>query len=129
MSQRKLFAPNTVCIVLRGRHAGKKCVVVSADENRVTVVGIEQAPKPVYKTNTPEQAEKRSKVVSFVKVYSASHLMPTRYTYKQDFSQNVKKEIFKDANLKKQANMTVQKKLQQDYLSKPENFLFKRLYF
>ena len=81
-----IFKPNTICLVLQGRHAGKKVVVVESHDNIVTVVGMNTFPKAIRKDMTPKQAERRSKFGTFIKVFHARHLMPTRYQYKQAFS-------------------------------------------
>eukprot|EP00703_Trepomonas_sp_PC1_P005722 JAP90884.1 Ribosomal protein L27 [Trepomonas sp. PC1] len=122
-----IFKPNTVCLVLQGRFAGKKCVVVEAHENLVTVVGINNLPK-VNKSATEKQAAK-AKMTTFIKVFHARHLMPTRYQHKQAFSNVVNKTALKDVNQKKKAVVEVTKKLTEEYSKGAEAWLFKKLAF
>eukprot|EP01090_Pellita_catalonica_P011768 TRINITY_DN23_c0_g1_i1.p1 TRINITY_DN23_c0_g1~~TRINITY_DN23_c0_g1_i1.p1 ORF type:complete len:140 (-),score=24.46 TRINITY_DN23_c0_g1_i1:23-442(-) len=79
--------PGKVVIVLRGRYAGRKAVIV---ENFATptkdrpyahclIAGIEKYPMKVTRTMGKRKIAKRSKVTSFLKVINQNHLMPTRY--------------------------------------------------
>lgn len=78
-----------VVIVLNGRYAGKKAVIVknfdSGDKDRkygyAVIAGVERAPLKVTKRMSAKKITKRSKVRSFVKVVNYNHLMPTRYVY------------------------------------------------
>lgn len=79
-----LFKVGTVCLVLQGRHAGKKAVVVEAAENVITVVGMLKYPKPKTATTSAKAGE--TQLNTFIKVYHARHLMPTRYTFKNQFN-------------------------------------------
>ncbi|CAL5995822.1 Ribosomal_protein L27 [Hexamita inflata] len=124
-----IFKSNTVCLILQGRHAGKKCVVVEAHDNLVTVVGIASFPRVIRTNMNQKQAERRSKLATFIKVYHAIHLMPTRYSHKQAFSAAVNSKSLKEANLKKAALATVQTKLQEEYIQGSDSWLFKKLPF
>ena len=75
-----------VVIVLNGRYAGKKAVIVknydSGDKDRkygyAVIAGIERYPLKVTKRMSAKKVTKRSKVRPFVKVINYNHLMPTR---------------------------------------------------
>lgn len=79
-----------VVIVLSGRYAGKKAVIVKQfDEGTETrpyphaiVAGIERYPLKVTKNMGQKRIAKRSRVKPFVKAVNYSHLMPTRYDFK-----------------------------------------------
>lgn len=76
-----------VVIVLNGRYAGRKAVVVknfdSGDKERkygyAVIAGVDRCPLKITKTMGQKKISKRSKVRPFVKVINFNHLMPTRY--------------------------------------------------
>ena len=87
-----------VVIVLAGRHAGKKAVVVKTfdDGNKerrfshCLVAGLERNPRGVTKSMSKEKVEKRSKKMkAFVKYINVRHLMPTRYVVDLDVKKAV----------------------------------------
>lgn len=77
-----------VVVILAGRHAGKKAIVVKTNDEggqgrefgHCLVAGIERYPLPVTKSMSQKKILKRSKVKPFVKLVNYQHLMPTRYT-------------------------------------------------
>ena len=76
-----------VVVVLQGRFAGKKGVVIktSDDGNKerkfghALVAGVERTPKRVTKVMSKKKIEKRTRVKPFVKYLNLNHLLPTRY--------------------------------------------------
>jgi large subunit ribosomal protein L27e len=72
-----------VVIVLAGRYAGRKAVVVSASESGAfgcaVVAGVNRYPRKVVKAMGKAKFEKRTKIKPFVKKINFSHLMPTRH--------------------------------------------------
>eukprot|EP00922_Rhytidocystis_sp_ex-Travisia-forbesii_P013246 GHVS01019824.1.p1 GENE.GHVS01019824.1~~GHVS01019824.1.p1 ORF type:complete len:148 (-),score=11.30 GHVS01019824.1:204-647(-) len=89
----KLLKPGRVVVVLSGRMAGKKAVVVQAWDNgtkersfgHCLVCGVERAPLKVTKKMSKKKIEKRCRVKPFVKYVNFNHLMPTRYTVPNEF--------------------------------------------
>lgn len=105
------FKSGKVVIVLSGRFAGRKAVVVRAsDEGNdskkfghaigrfinyksifcmhilrtvpvSTVAGIDRYPRKIVKAMGQKKVEKRSKIKPFVKVLNFNHIMPTRLEY------------------------------------------------
>lgn len=80
-----------VVIILAGRYAGRKAVVIKASEEgdgamkfgHAVVAGIERYPRKIVKAMGKKKVEKRSQVKPFVKKINFAHLMPTRH--KVDF--------------------------------------------
>ncbi len=78
--------PGKVVIVLQGRHAGKKAVIVkNHDEptknrpySHAVVAGIARYPRKVTKSMSKKRVSLRSHVKPFVKTVNYQHLMPTR---------------------------------------------------
>lgn len=85
-----------VVILLAGRRAGKKAVIVKPydDGSKKTgkqfphalVAGVERAPMRVHKKMSKERQEKRSRVKPFVKYVNYNHLVPTRFTVAGEFT-------------------------------------------
>lgn len=75
-------------ILLQGRYAGKKAVILQNHDNgtnkhsygHAVVAGIEKYPRKVKKSMTKKKIALRSEITPFVKVVNFNHLMPTRYT-------------------------------------------------
>ncbi|EPT29661.1 ribosomal protein RPL27 [Toxoplasma gondii ME49] len=98
----KLLKSGRVVVVLNGRHAGKKGVVVNTWEGSkerqfafCLVAGIEKAPLKVHKKMPAKKIEKRMRVKPFLKYINVNHLMPTRYTVSSDM--DVKTMVPEDA--------------------------------
>ncbi|KAL8429517.1 hypothetical protein Efla_007157 [Eimeria flavescens] len=79
-------------MVLNGRMAGKKGVVVSTSEGTkerhfcyCLVAGIEKAPLRVSKRMSTTKVQKRMRPKAFIRYVNVRHLMPTRYTVSNDF--------------------------------------------
>jgi len=76
-----------MAIVLRGRYAGRKAIILDVNENGTTerkyphciVVGINRYPRKVHKGMSKARIERKIKIKPFVKCVNLSHLMPTRY--------------------------------------------------
>ncbi|RWW13998.1 hypothetical protein GW17_00022264 [Ensete ventricosum] len=88
----KFLKPNKAVIVLQGRFAGRKAVVVRAfdDSTRYRayghclVAGIAKYPKKVIRKDSAKKTAKESRVKAFLKLVNFSHIMLTRYTLDVD---------------------------------------------
>jgi large subunit ribosomal protein L27e len=129
-------------ILLNGRHAGKKAVVLTASQGategrkypHAVVLGIEKSPKPLLKTMTQEALVARTKIKVFVKTVNFNHLLLTRHLVKgDDFWAKVKPDTIvgalKDVNEKKAALDAAAVVLRQKYLNNKFPWLFKPLQF
>eukprot|EP00917_Polyrhabdina_sp_WS-2016_P012511 GHVP01027477.1.p1 GENE.GHVP01027477.1~~GHVP01027477.1.p1 ORF type:complete len:148 (-),score=12.28 GHVP01027477.1:17-460(-) len=83
----KLIKTGRVCVVLRGRFAGKKAVVINPSDSGAKLqfpfalcAGIAKAPKKVTRGMSKKHFEKRTQVKAFCKCFNVSHLMPTQYS-------------------------------------------------
>merc|ERR1712243_324100 len=101
----KFMKPGKVCIVLAGKYAGKKAIIVKQQDDgtqdreygHALVAGIERYPRKVTKAMSKKKLTKRSRVKPFVKVVNYNHLMPTRYSVDVALNKTiVNKEILKD---------------------------------
>merc|ERR1719453_1477244 len=105
-NKHKCIKPGKVVIVLSGRYAGKKAIVVKTfDEGskerpfgHCLVAGIDRYPLKVTREMSKKKIEKRSHIKPFLKYVNFNHIMPTRYTVN-------------DIDLRTIVNPTVMKKI------------------
>ena len=119
----KFYKPGKVVVVLNGRNAGSKGVIVKSNYESVKdrkyphclVVGLSKGPRKPTKRNLAKLQAQIKKLESskdsndrlnslksfgvFIKTYNMSHLLATRYTVKEDFGIN--KSLEKLDNLEK----------------------------
>merc|ERR1711862_1025121 len=112
----KFMKPGKVVLVLNGRFAGRKAVIVrNYDEGQsdrayghALVAGIDRYPLKVTKKMGKKKIAKRSKVKPFVKVCNFNHLMPTRYSIDVTMEKSVvNKDCFRDPALRKKARKEI----------------------
>lgn len=98
-----LFEPNTIVIVLKGRFAGKKGIVVSSsvENNRYTIVGIEKVPKEIREDMSERAKQRNLKMKVFVKTLNGGHILATRYKSDIDLA-GIDFDKLSDAEQKKQ---------------------------
>ncbi|EAN32364.1 60S ribosomal protein L27 [Theileria parva strain Muguga] len=126
----KLLKPGRVVILLSGRRAGCKAVVVQTNESsskkrpylNCLVAGVEKAPMKVTKKMSSKKIEKRLKLKAFVKYVNVNHLMPTRYmvTTTLDPKSLVSDEQMENKSSRKEARKSVKAVLEECF-SNPEN--------
>ena len=83
----KILKKGKVVIMLAGRYAGKKAIVVKTfDEGtkersfpHALVAGVARGPRKATKSMSKAKLGKKLKVKPFIKAVNFTHLMPTRY--------------------------------------------------
>ena len=119
----KFYKPGKVVVVLNGRNAGSKGIIVKSNYDNskdrkyphCVVVGISKGPRKPTKRNIAKLQARIKKLESdkdsddrlaalksfgvFIKTYNMSHLLATRYTVKEDFG--IVKSLEKIENLEK----------------------------
>lgn len=106
-------------VVLAGRYAGKKAVVVKAlDEGSVDkrfphaiVCGIDVAPRKVTRSMNKKTIKRKSKVKPFVKAINYTHILPTRYVVDIDL-----KKAEEPTDDRKALKRAIRKTLEERYL-------------
>ncbi|KAL0244373.1 hypothetical protein GEMRC1_008457 [Eukaryota sp. GEM-RC1] len=81
------LTPGKVVIVLSGKYAGRKAVIVKVHERgtktrpygHCIIAGIDRYPLKVTRSMSQEAIKKRTTVKPFIKVINLTHLLPTRY--------------------------------------------------
>ncbi|CAL4888458.1 unnamed protein product [Urochloa decumbens] len=88
----KFLKPGKAVILLQGRFAGRKAVIVRVFEEgtrdrpygHCLVAGLARYPKKVIRKDSAKKTAKKSRVKCFIKLVNFTHLMPTRYTLDVD---------------------------------------------
>uniref|UniRef100_A0A8C4N563 Large ribosomal subunit protein eL27 n=2 Tax=Eptatretus burgeri TaxID=7764 RepID=A0A8C4N563_EPTBU len=134
----RFLKPGKVVLVLAGRYAGRKAVIVkNQDEGsserpygHALVAGIERYPRKVTVRMSKKRIAKRSKVKTFVKVYNFNHLMPTRYSVDIPLDKAVvNKDVFRDPTLKRKARWEAKLKFEERYKTGKNKWFFQKLKF
>merc|ERR1712172_397771 len=89
-----IFLFDIFLVLLNGRYAGKKAIVVKPFDDgskprpfgHALVAGVDRAPLKVTKKMSKKKITKRTKVKPFVKYVNYNHLMPTRYSVPTELS-------------------------------------------
>ena len=113
--------PGRVCILLAGRRAGKKAVIVKQFDDgkkgrpfsHALVAGVERAPLRVAKRMSKKKIKRRSTLKPFAKIVNYNHLLPTRFQVTGEFAQSgheLKTVVTED----KLANKDTRKKLKNE---------------
>merc|ERR1711953_468082 len=108
----KFMKQGKVVLVLGGRYAGRKAVIVkSYDEgsaekpySHALVAGVDRHPRKVTKRMGKKKIKQRSKVKPFTRVLNYTPLMPPRHSLDIVLNKEaVNKEAFRDPALKRKA--------------------------
>merc|ERR1711941_107662 len=134
----KIMKAGKVVLVLSGRFAGRKAVIVKPTDDGTTdkpfghalVAGIDRYPRKVTKRMAKKKIKMRSKIKPFLKVVNYNHLMPTRYSVDLSFDKaNLNKEVLKDPMKKKKARNMVRTKFEERYKTGRNKWFFQKLRF
>lgn len=82
----RILKPGRVVILLGGRFAGRKAIVVKAYDDgtqdrpypHALIAGVDKYPRKVTKSMSKKLVAKRSTVRPFIKVQTYTNLLPTR---------------------------------------------------
>jgi large subunit ribosomal protein L27e len=137
-----------VVIVLAGRHAGKKAVVVKTFDDgnsdkrfsHCLVAGLARNPRKVNKSMNKAKVEKRTKAMKpFIKYINVRHVFPTRYVVDLDLKAAVDEADLVDAERKVEVKKNLKKIFYDRYLNQKEvtsekkaqgsNYFFQKLRF
>ena len=102
----KFLKAGKIVLLLNGRMAGKKAVIVKTfDEGTADrpygyclVAGIQKYPLKIAKSMSEKKIAKRSKVKPFMKCVNYTHLMPTRYALEVELKSVVTTDIVNSSN-------------------------------
>ncbi|CAL5183084.1 unnamed protein product [Lathyrus oleraceus] len=119
----KFLKPNKAVILLQGRYAGKKAVIVKTFDDgtrekpygHCLVAGIKKYPSKVIKKDSAKKTAKKSRVKAFVKLVNYQHLMPTRYTLDVDLKDAVVPDVLQSKDKKVTALKETKKRLEERF--------------
>lgn len=135
----KFMKPGRVVLVLAGRYAGKKAVIVKNYDDgsndrpygHALLAGVARYPLKITKGMGKKLVKKRSRIKTFCKVTNYNHMMPTRlalfrviwismifktirYSVDVPIDKNiVNKDAFKDAAHRRKARGEIKQKFQE----------------
>merc|ERR1712083_860306 len=142
----KIMRKGRVVILLAGRRAGKKAIIVKQnDEGRkdkkfahALVVGIDRYPRKVTKAMDQKKVDRKSRIKPFVKYVNYNHMLPTRFMVKEDFEFRscATEDKMSTAEGRKAVVKELKAKFQERYMQNAggekqatADFLFKKLRF
>ena len=134
----RFMKPNRVVLVLSGRYAGRKAIVIkSQDEGtkdrlygHALIAGIDRYPRKVTKKMNKKKISRRIKIKPFVKMLNYNHLMPTRYSVDVPIDKTtVNKEKIRDAAGRRKARQEVKAKFEERFKTGKNRWFFQKLKF
>ncbi|KAM5580212.1 large ribosomal subunit protein eL27 [Rosa sericea] len=133
----KFLKPNKAVILLQGRYAGRKGVIVKAFDDgtrdraygHCLVAGIKKYPSKVIRKDSAKKTAKKSRVKPFVKLVNYQHLMPTRYTLDVDLKEVVTPDVLSSKDKKVTALKETKKRFEERFKTGKNRWFFTKLRF
>ncbi|KAJ7558278.1 hypothetical protein O6H91_04G032100 [Diphasiastrum complanatum] len=133
----KFLKPTKVVVLLQGRYAGRKAVIVknfddgtqSRPYGHAVVAGIAKYPRKVIKKASQKTIAKRSRLKAFFKIVNYNHLMPTRYTLDVDLKNVVTVEKLDSKATKVQVRKELKSLLEERFKTGKNRWFFTKLRF
>ncbi|XP_050212274.1 60S ribosomal protein L27-like [Mercurialis annua] len=133
----KFLKTNKAVILLQGRYAGRKAVIVRSFDDgtrdrpygHCLVAGISKYPAKVIKKDSAKKTAKKSRVKAFMKVVNYSHLMPTRYTLDIDLKDAVTPDALVSKDKKVTASKEIKKRFEERFKTGKNRWFFSKLRF
>ena len=121
----KFLKAGKVVLLLNGRMAGKKAVIVKTFDDGTAdrpyghciVAGIQKYPLKISKSMSEKKIAKRSKIKPFIKSTNYNHIMPTRYALDVELKSVVTADVVSGSNptARQNARKEVKKMLEEKY--------------
>ncbi|XP_023901976.1 large ribosomal subunit protein eL27 [Quercus suber] len=133
----KFLKPNKAVILLQGRYAGCKAMIVRSFNEGTNdtpyghclVAGIKKCPSKVIHKDSAKKTTKKSRVKAFVKLVNFQHLMPTRYTLDVDLKDVVAVDSLQSKDKKVIAAKETKKRLEERFKTGKNRWFFTKLRF
>ncbi|ERN14904.1 hypothetical protein AMTRI_Chr02g255890 [Amborella trichopoda] len=133
----KFLKPNKAVILLQGRFAGRKAVIIRAfDEGtrdrpygHCLVAGIAKYPKKVIRKDSAKKTAKKSRVKVFVKLVNYNHIMPTRYTLDVDLKDIITLEALQSHDKKVTVAKDAKARFEERFKTGKNRWFFTKLRF
>ncbi|URD96360.1 60S ribosomal protein L27, partial [Musa troglodytarum] len=133
----KFLKPNKAVIILQGRFAGRKAVIVRAFDDgtrerpygHCLVAGVAKYPKKVIRKDSAKKTAKKSRVKAFLKLVNYSHIMPTRYTLDVDLKDVVTVDALQSRDKKVTVCKETKARLEERFKTGKNRWFFTKLRF
>ncbi|XP_042420751.1 60S ribosomal protein L27-3-like [Zingiber officinale] len=133
----KFLKPNKAVIILQGRFAGRKAVIVRAFDDgtreraygHCLVAGIAKYPKKVIRKDSAKKTAKKSRVKPFLKLVNYNHIMPTRYTLDVDLKDIVTLDALQTRDKKVAASKEAKARFEERFKTGKNRWFFTKLRF
>ncbi|KAI8556589.1 hypothetical protein RHMOL_Rhmol05G0266000 [Rhododendron molle] len=132
-----MVKPNKAVILLQGRFAGRKAMIVSPFDDgtrdrpngHCLVAGVAQYPKKVIRKHSAKKTAKKSRVKAFVKLVNYNHIMPTRYTLDVDLKDVVSVDSLQSRDKKVTAAKEIKARFEERFKTGKNRWFFSKLRF
>ncbi|KXJ68146.1 large ribosomal subunit protein eL27 [Aedes albopictus] len=134
----KIMKTGKVVLVLGGRYAGRKAIILKTFDDGTSdkqfghalVAGIDRYPRRVTRRMNKTRLHKRSKIKPFIKMLNYNHLMPTRYSVPDvSLDNKYSAKDLKDPVKRKKARFQVRVKFEDRHKSGKNKWFFQKLRF
>ncbi|CAM8894020.1 unnamed protein product [Rhodiola kirilowii] len=133
----KFLKPGKAVIVLQGRYAGRKGVIVRSFDDgtrdrpygHCLVAGISKYPKKVIRKDSAKKTAKKCRVKVFLKLVNYSHIMPTRYTLDVDLKDVVTPDVLQSKDKKVTAAKEAKSRFEERFKTGKNRWFFSKLRF
>jgi large subunit ribosomal protein L27e len=130
-----IFEKERIVIILKGKYAGAKVVVVGEPETirgdieSLTVVGMSRIPRPVSENMSERQRKRREEMKVFLKKINIQHVLATRHTLENVIDRMNLSIDYAETAQRREAEKTIKKVFQEVYSVNPGSWIFKKLVF
>ncbi|XXG68910.1 hypothetical protein AAC387_Pa06g1896 [Persea americana] len=133
----KFLKPNKAVVVLQGRFAGRKAVIVRSFDDgtrdrpygHCLVAGVTKYPKKVIRKDSAKKTAKKSRVKAFIKLVNYNHIMPTRYTLDVDLKDVVTVDALHSRDAKVTAAKETKARFEERFKTGKNRWFFTKLRF
>lgn len=133
----KFLKPNKAVVLLQGRYAGRKAVIIRSFDDgtrdrpygHCLVAGVAKYPSKVVRKDSAKKTAKKSRVKAFIKLVNQSHLMPTRYTLDVDLKDLINPDVLQTKDKKVTAAKETKRRLEERFKTGKNRWFFSKLRF
>ncbi|XP_031478277.1 60S ribosomal protein L27-3 [Nymphaea colorata] len=133
----KFLKQNKAVIILQGRFAGRKAVIVRPFDDgtrdrpygHCLVAGLLKYPKKVIRKDSAKKTAKKSRVKVFIKLVNYNHIMPTRYTLDVDLKDVITVDALQSHDKKVTAAKEAKARFEERFKSGKNRWFFTKLRF
>ncbi|CAN6439543.1 unnamed protein product [Victoria cruziana] len=133
----KFLKQNKAVIILQGRFAGRKAVIIRPFDDgtrdrpygHCLVAGLLKYPKKVIRKDSAKKTAKKSRVKVFIKLVNYNHIMPTRYTLDVDLKDVITLDALQSRDKKVAAVKEAKARFEERFKSGKNRWFFTKLRF